>query len=158
MKNWFKGINTLEELKVAYKKLAMKNHPDLGGSVQAMQEINAEYDMLSKVLVHATTGTTEEHQQEESNAAAYKDVIMNIIHLEGLEIELCGSWLWVSGNTKEWKTELKASGFRWASKKAMWYWRAAEYKSKGRKNTSMADIRTKYGSERISGSFRPTLA
>jgi hypothetical protein len=66
--------------------------------------------------------------------------------------------VWVSGNTKEHKETLKANGFMWASKKQMWYWRAAENKSHGKKNTTMADIRTKYGSEKINPTFRPTLS
>lgn len=164
MKKWFKGINTLEELKAAYKKLAMQYHPDRPqGSTAIMQEVNAEFEMLCKVLpskaqADGRATSAEERQNDINNAERFRDVLINIIHLEGLEIEICGSWIWVSGNTKEHKTELKASGFCWASKKAMWYWRAEEYKSKGKKGATMADIRAKYGSERVSGSFRPTLA
>ena len=158
MKKWFKGINTLDELKAAYRKLAMANHPDHGGSLEAMQEINAEYDILSKTLAYSKQGTAEQQQADYSAAEAFKDVIMSIIHLIGIEIEICGSWVWVSGNTKEHKETLKANGFMWASKKQMWYWRAAENKSHGKKNTTMADIRTKYGSEKINPTFRPTLS
>lgn len=37
-----------EELKTLYKKLAMQNHPDRGGSTQKMQELNAAKDYLKK--------------------------------------------------------------------------------------------------------------
>ena len=37
-----------EELKTLYKKLAMQNHPDRGGSTQKMQELNAARDYLKK--------------------------------------------------------------------------------------------------------------
>ncbi|HNQ21399.1 MAG TPA: J domain-containing protein, partial [Bacteroidales bacterium] len=34
------------ELKKLYKSLSMKNHPDLGGSAEAMKKINMAYDIL----------------------------------------------------------------------------------------------------------------
>jgi hypothetical protein len=45
---WFQNINTLDELRTAYRKLAVRHHPDKGGSTADMQEINAEYEILSK--------------------------------------------------------------------------------------------------------------
>lgn len=46
---WFTNPASLEELKSQYKRLALANHPDHGGSMEAMQEINSEYDMLFPV-------------------------------------------------------------------------------------------------------------
>jgi len=37
------------QLKTLYLALAKKNHPDAGGSVERMTEINAAYDVLKKV-------------------------------------------------------------------------------------------------------------
>lgn len=34
---------SLNEVKSAYRKLAMQHHPDHGGSVERMREINAAY-------------------------------------------------------------------------------------------------------------------
>jgi curved DNA-binding protein len=36
-----------DEIKIAYKKLAMKNHPDRGGDTKKFQEISQAYDTLS---------------------------------------------------------------------------------------------------------------
>jgi len=36
------------ELKKAYQRAAMKNHPDRGGSHEAMKDVNASYSLLSK--------------------------------------------------------------------------------------------------------------
>lgn len=41
---YFSGVNSLEALKAAYKRLALENHPDRGGDTAVMQEINSEYD------------------------------------------------------------------------------------------------------------------
>jgi hypothetical protein len=40
--------NSIEEAKKSYRKLAFENHPDKGGSVEAMQEINTQYKAYLK--------------------------------------------------------------------------------------------------------------
>lgn len=40
---YFNNIHSLDDLKAVYRRLAMKNHPDHGGSVEIMQQINAEH-------------------------------------------------------------------------------------------------------------------
>lgn len=50
MNKYFENINTLEELRKQYKELLKLRHPDNGGNVSEMQEINAEYDRLFKIL------------------------------------------------------------------------------------------------------------
>lgn len=42
----FKNVTSLEDLKNQFKALARKNHPDAGGNVEIMKEINCEYDAL----------------------------------------------------------------------------------------------------------------
>jgi len=39
---------TKQEIKAAWKKAAVANHPDLGGSTSVMQQINAAYELLTK--------------------------------------------------------------------------------------------------------------
>ena len=39
-------IQTLEELKKEYHRLCLKLHPDVGGSNEAMKELNAEYEIM----------------------------------------------------------------------------------------------------------------
>jgi hypothetical protein len=79
----------------------------------------------------------------------YREFIYRIIHLEGIQIELCGTWIWISGNTKEHRKYLKEVGCFWADKKQMWYWRSEEYRSFSRKSHNIKDIRNKYGSDII---------
>ena len=45
---WFKGVKTIEELRKLYRELLKEHHPDNGGNVSDMQEINSEYDVLFK--------------------------------------------------------------------------------------------------------------
>ena len=47
---YFTNIRTLDELKAAYRRLAMQYHPDMGGDTEAMKAINAEHDELFEQL------------------------------------------------------------------------------------------------------------
>jgi len=47
---YFNRIDTLDVLKTEYRRLAMENHPDLGGDTEVMKEINAEFDLAFRIL------------------------------------------------------------------------------------------------------------
>lgn len=78
-----------------------------------------------------------------------REVLQAIIHLSDITIEVCGSWIWISGNTYQHKTELKEHSFKFASKKKQWYWHSEAFRKKGKKTLSMSDIRNYYGSTEI---------
>lgn len=148
---YFTDCKTLEELKKAYRKLAMENHPDRGGSVEVMQEINAEYEILFNEMKNGFAAG----KQTQESATDFISIIDKIINLEGITIEICGTWLWVGGNTKPVKDNLMDAGLFYASKKKMWYWAPPEamkktVKRKVVKTKSMTEIRTTYGSKVIS--------
>ena len=46
---WFSECSTLEQAKALYKTLVMTHHPDRGGNLRDMQEINAEMDYIKAV-------------------------------------------------------------------------------------------------------------
>ena len=142
---YFKNVKTLEELRKEYRKLVKENHPDNGGSEEAIKVINVEYEQLFKMLEKADTKTNTDKYNMEYDEML-RNVINSIINLN-VDIEICGSWIWVSGDTYSCRTELKANGFRWASKKKMWYWHNPEEIVKGNGKTTMNDIRIKYGSQ-----------
>jgi hypothetical protein len=47
---YFNHTETMEELKAEYRRLALENHPDRGGNVEVMQEINAEFDLAYRIV------------------------------------------------------------------------------------------------------------
>ncbi len=149
--HYFKDCKTIEEVKNLYKKLAKEHHPDKGGSLENMQALNTEYSYVC--LLIARDGGLNEQETETTilNAEAYKKAVDAIITCEGLIIELIGTWIWVSGETKIHKEALKAGGFSWNRTKEKWFFRTGQFKSYNRKSMAMDDIRNKYGSETIKG-------
>lgn len=147
LNKYFRNINTLEELKREYKKLALANHPDRGGNVETMKEINAEYDMMfTKVKDIHVNAKGETYTKENAETPdIFKDIIDKLIKMEGLEIEIIGCFIWLSGNTKPHKEAIKELGFRWHSNKKMWYKAPADYKKRSHKKYDMDEIREMYG-------------
>ena len=145
---YFTNINTLDELKAAYRRLSMKHHPDRGGDTATMQEINAEHDELFERLKKQHNATADEYHQTTETPEEFREIIELLLRLEGLTVELCGSWLWIGGDTRQHKETLKAAGCRWSNNKKLWYWHHAEEGRKWRRGkATMSDIRTKYGSQ-----------
>jgi len=144
---WFKECQTLEEVKACYKKLAKQHRPDLGGDTMTMQEINKEYAFATAKAVKGANLSDEEAENEILSSEAYRVAIEQIIHLEGVIIELVGYWLSVTGNTYPVRQQLKKAGFLFAPKKLAWYFRTAEYMVAKGSGKSLEEIKSKYGSE-----------
>ena len=149
---------TIEDAKKQYYKLCMQWHPDRpNGDEEAMKQINAEWDYLRKhnYNIHESKdgGTYTDWQQDmpDDVTEQFADIISKLVTMAGLEIEVCGSWLWVGGNTREHKDDLKDMGMRWASKKHRWYKAPKDWKRKTHRELSMDEIRSKFGSTAVQG-------
>ena len=159
---YFKNVSNLEELRKQYKELLKQFHPDNPqGSTEATQQINSEYDRLFKVLKDKheskATGNTADGNKSDFNKMKYdfaedqklREVLQQIIRFEGINIEIVGCWIWVDGNTYEYKDALKDLGFKWAREKRMWYFHTEAFRKRSHKKLSMDDIRNYYGSTEI---------
>lgn len=148
---WFNNPQTLEELKKQYKKLALANHPDRGGNTQNMQDINNEYDKLFEQLKNKHTAANGETYTKETAETIneFKDIINKIINLDGVNIEVCGSWIWLTGNTYSYRELLKGLKFRFSNNKKAWYYHNEEYRKHGKKSYTLDEIRDLYGSETV---------
>ena len=157
---WFNNPTTLEELKKEYKKLCMAHHPDLGGNTADMQEINSEYETLFEKLknVHKNSQGEAYTKETEETPEQFKEIINTLIHLNGIEIEICGSWIWLTGNTKEHKEILKNLKFRYSSKKKAWYYHSEPYKKKSKRELTLDEIRDMFGSQRYNHTDEKELA
>lgn len=155
---WFNECNSTCEVKALYKKLAKQYHPDLGGDVSTMQQINKEYAFASAKAFCDADLSEEERQKEMNFSEQYREVIEQIIHLDGIVVELVGYWIWVTGNTYPIRAELKAAGLRFAGKKQAWYFCTEEFKARKWSKSTLEEIRNKYGTELIREDKRKRLA
>ena len=136
------GNVTPKEIKQAYQKAAAKYHPDHNpAGLEMMKLVNVAYEALKDYQGEAVNN-------EQDYGDKVNDALNNIFDY-GLEIEICGAWVWLSGNTKQYKDYLKKAGFKWAAKKKKWYFRPEEYRSRSHNTWSMDEIRQKYGSKKI---------
>jgi hypothetical protein len=151
---FFQQCTTLDEVKARYRVLAKEHHPDRGGDLATMQAVNKEYAFACARIAKGENLTQEEVESTILHAEEYRKAVEKIINLEGINIELIGCWIWVSGNTRAHSEYLKSPDngpkFFWAKKKLMWYFRGEEYKVRLKgKSKEIGEIRAKYGSERI---------
>lgn len=128
MTKYFKNPKTLEELRKQYRDLLKKFHPDNeNGSEEITKEINTEYEQLFKVLKdrHESNATDSTDKKSSYENMKYnfeedemlREMLNKIIHFSDITIEIIGNWLWIGGNTYQYRKELKELGFKWASQK-----------------------------------------
>ena len=147
---WFKDCETMDELKAKYKQLAKRWHPDReGGDNATMSEINVEFDYLGKILPKVNAKGERYQPKEREAPEAFRAAVVAVQNIPGILVELCGEWLWITGNTREHKEIFKAAGFRWSQNKSAWYWHEGEYIRRGKKKYSMDEIRMRYGSSKV---------
>ncbi|HEV2524298.1 MAG TPA: DnaJ domain-containing protein [Gammaproteobacteria bacterium] len=136
---------TPEITKQAYRKAAQQYHPDRNpAGTEMMQLVNAAYQVLKDF-----TGKVLLESSDSCNYGQKINEALNAIIGLGLKIEICGTWIWVSGDTKVHKEKLKAAKYIWANKKKCWYFRAEGYKSRNHKSWSMEKIQEVYGSKLV---------
>ena len=153
LKHFIPQPKTLEDLKQAYKTLALKWHPDRGGDLEKMKEINNEYDLLFPLLKNIHKNKDDEvYEYKTENAETpeeFKDIIDKLIRFEGVKIEIIGAFIWLSENTRPYKEQIKEMGFKWSSNKISWYLAPDWYHKRSRRKYSLDDIRGMYGSQTV---------
>ena len=96
--------------------------------MKKMKAINNEHDKIFEILKaqHNRRADAEQAQRDAGQrtetytrhttetAEEFRTIIELLLKLDGITVELCGSWLWLSGETKQHKDALKAAGCRWS--------------------------------------------
>lgn len=150
---YFKGIKTIEDLKEKYRDLCKQLHPDNGGDTRAFQDMRNEFSDLCKTLknVHRKDQAAQEQENDDTEDCpeAFADIIAKVAGFDGVDIEIIGRWVWLSGNTYQYRDGIKAAGFFWSSKHKKWYWNGGRTKSKKHSKMKMDAIKFRYGCTKV---------
>ena len=146
---YFKDCKTAEELKKAYRTWAKKLHPDLGGNAEEFKVMQAEYERLWERLKNVHQNAQGETYTKETTETPQEfiNIINTLVRLNGVQVELCGSWIWASGNTQPYKDTLKSLKFRWSHKKKAWYYHTEPYRKRSHRELTLDEIREMFGSQ-----------
>ncbi len=146
---YFTNCKTAEELKKEYRRLAKELHPDLGGDTEEFKVMQNEFEKMWERLKNVHKNSDGETYTKESTETAeeFIHIIEVLTPLKDILVEICGSWVWVSGNTKEHKDILKELKFKYAHKKQAWYYHTEPYKKKGKRELTLDEIRDMFGSQ-----------
>ncbi len=150
MLKFFENVTTLTELRKEYRRLAFIYHPDKGGDTVLMQILNDRYDRLSEKFIKENVDFSEGRKEYEMQVSEeIREMLDRLMFLQGVDIEVIGGWIWITGNTFAVRTTLKSLGFMFSHPKTAWYWHKGEYRKKNGKLQSMEDIRAFWGSQKI---------
>ena len=164
MTRYFANCKNIEDVKETYRKLAKKLHPDCGGDAEEFKKMMQEYTTVFKRLknVHRNENRTEQAEQEshteyQETPEMFADIINKVIFMDGVEIEIVGSWVWLSGNTYAYKDEIKAAGFFWSSKHKKWYWNGGTHKSKKHSKLTFEQVKNIHGCQKVKSAMQARL-
>jgi len=147
----FMAAKTAEELKAAYRKACKRWHPDNGGNAEVFKQVQEMYARRWERVkdVHVNKDGETYTKETTETAAEFMSIINELVKMPGVDIELCGSWIWCTGNTKPHRAKFRELKFGWSSNKCAWYFHREPYRKRGRRRLSLDEIRGLYGSERI---------
>src|SRR5690554_2696433 len=147
--DYFKDCTSLDEARKTYYRLAMKFHPDRGGDEELFKELANQF--------HSFRPSQFKYEKEfnDWSSKAYADIIVALMEIPDITIEICGSWIWISGDTRTRKDLIKSAptndyyqrGF--SAQKVMWYFSPRGYKKRAAEELDMEAIRNIYGSAEL---------
>lgn len=150
---YYSKCETIEDVKATFKKLVKQLHPDNGGDAEEFKAMMNEYAEAFKRLknVHKTQEgeTYTAHQESQETPEQFADLIEKLMKMDGVKIEIIGSWIWLTGNTMMYKEAIKELHFFWSKSKKAWYFNGDEKKSRRRGRYSMDTLRSHWGTQEV---------
>ena len=161
--NFFYGCKTSGEVRTRYDELSRVFNPTKSKEPnEMMNTIRDEYDMLMIVFRDAMLAEAvkekatvpekvDEARKEKASLSEKIAELQGKIDPTGLHLEICGTWLWVTGKTYLVKDTLKELGFRYSANKLSWYYRqfdpklGIDHRSSNQEPIPLEMIREKFG-------------
>ena len=163
---YFDHLHTVADIKQEYRRLALLHHPDRpGGDTATMQAINAQYHAaLERCDGQTSTGSDGNDHTYTYNATTEAAIMAKIAELIAAgvprvaDVYIIGTWVWIVGETRPIKEELKALGCRWHRKRACWYWHPHPYRHHYNRRAGLGDLAAFYGASQVAAEDRNDLA
>ncbi len=134
--NVFNDCKDLTEVFCEYYRNAIKFDPNLP---------DGDAEQLSYFKKDLTAYIAEVDFSEQPKAKeeleAFPELLTELIRMEGVEMELIGSWIWLTGQTYLHKDSLKDLKLKYEPSKKAWYYRPSWSRSKNQNPLSMEQIR-----------------
>lgn len=154
LNDYFEGIQDIPSLRERYKKLVFRYHPDLNPEKDdsIMKLVNCEYERLLEIFRAKDSHFQSFSEEKKADEARFDKELREKLDTlfcfpDEIVIEICGSWIWLSGETRKHKEVIKEKGFFFSGDKKKWYWKPSDYKRKNWKKWDIEKIRAVYGSE-----------
>ena len=64
-------------------------------------------------------------------------------------VEVVGDWIWLSGETKPIKEQLKLAGCRWSAQRSKWYWHEGGYRKRSKNVLHFEEMKEIFGHQTI---------
>ena len=159
---YFSLVTTLEELKKEYRKLCFELHPDRNhdkDTTKEFQQMQNEYELKFNEVKNLFKNAKGETYTKENNEVPeeFEEIINTIIYMNGVDIDIIGSWIWLTGNTKEYKEQIKELKFKWASNKCAWYYHTGSYKKRSNKKFNLDELKEMFDSSKVNKNTRLAL-
>lgn len=123
----FESCETLEDLKRVYSDEYSEAYYSVNSLANLRRAYEHKFDDVK--CLHRTKGgkvySTESAANHET-VGYFPEFVEAISNMEDVYYNIEGTWLWVSGDTKPHREELKRLGLRWAPRRKAWYKKPAE--------------------------------
>lgn len=152
--HYFAGLDADQAIK-EFRRLCKVLHPDMqGGNPEAFRNLVDEYQDFqrqAKTAQGRAEGWTDKATGEPYEAPDMHlspetlERLETVLRWPGLIVELLGTWIWITGDTRQYSEQFKALAFRWSPKKQAWYFHAEPYKRRSRHDYTLDEIRARHG-------------
>ena len=149
-----KNIESRQDIRKQYLKLAKNYHPDVNKTPEAeaiMKQVNAEFEFLEAHWTQYVNKNKFEQTKQEKfiNLDKFRQALNPIIALQGLNIEICGSWIWCTGMTYPYADIFRKAGYFWSKPKKAWYYNGQAVKMHCKGHYTLGQIRDIHGSFKV---------
>lgn len=158
MKNYFKECNSAQEAKELFRKLCFTLHPDKGGDAE-------EFKIMLNDFQNFVPGDEKEKESFAKYSGHFAELIQKLCFIPEVEVSIVGCWVWVEGNTKPYKDQIKAAcgdeyKCNWNRTRSLWQIKPASFvfRKYTNKEYKKEDLQKKYGGNDMKKQERKMIA